>query len=63
MIEEASGVETKAVQNVSDEVKTNVDEVVRKVIKWRQSYDIAFYIWVIISYEKMKQYWYSKGLN
>ena len=56
-------VETKYVQEASDEVETKVDEVVGKFINMRQYYYIDFQIGVFISYEDMKKYWDSNCLN
>ena len=41
-------------QEVKYEVKTEVDEVLGKVIKRRESYNIAFPVGVIISHEEIK---------
>ena len=50
-------------QESVDEGEKEVDEMVGKVIKRGQSYDIEFLLGVVISYKEMKQDWYSKGLN
>ena len=50
-------------QEAEYEGETEVGEVVEKVIKKRQSYNIDFHLGVVISYEEMNQYWDSKGLN
>ena len=50
---EASGGETKSVQESADEDITRVDEVEVKVIKRRKSYNISFQLGVFISYEEM----------
>ena len=54
MTGEESGVDTKPVQESSYEGETEVDEAVKKVIKRRKSYNIAFQIGVIISHEEIK---------
>ena len=50
-------------QEAADSGETDVDEVLGKFIKSRQSYDISFQLGVVISYEDMKQDFYSKDLN
>ena len=49
-----SGGDTKSVQKSEYEGKTEVDEVVGKVIKRRKSYNIEFLIGIIISHEEIK---------
>ena len=54
MTRELSGGDTKSVQEAEYEDETEVDEVVRKFIKRRKSYNIAFLLGVIISHEEIK---------
>ena len=48
---EAPGWESKSVQESVDEVETNVYELVGKVIKGSQSYDIDFWVGFSVSYK------------
>ena len=60
---ESSIGETESVQEASDKVQIKFDEVVGKVIKGSKSYDITFWLGVVISYKQMKQDWGSKGMK
>ena len=53
MSRESSGGYTKAAKDSAYEGKTDVDEVVGKVIKRRNSYNIAFQIGVMLSHEEI----------
>ena len=50
-------------QEYADEGETKVYEVVGKVIKSRQYYDIDFQLGFIISYKEMEKDWTSKCMN
>ena len=60
---ESSIGETESVQEASDKVQIKFDEVVGKAIKGSKSYDITFWLGVVISYKQMKQDWGSKGMK
>ena len=45
-------------QEAADSGETDVDEVLGKFIKSRQSYDISFRVGFFISYEQMNQNYY-----
>ena len=54
MTRESSGGDTKATKETAYEGKTEVDEVLGKVIRRRKYYDIDFQTGVIISNEDIK---------
>ena len=54
MTRESPGGDTKYVQEGADEGENEVDEVVRKFIKRRKFYNIAFQIGVIILHEEIR---------